>query len=252
MKNRLLTHPLLIAVVVFLLVQLGVAKLISPPPPGMIRLFYALVTLVGVLVFVASDDKRLQAFWSPIQAVLLAKCAQTKALRVLLFLLVPALVGNKVYQGAKPTFAPPAEPRTVHPEPPAGLTVRGKQYQLKELKNPLRHEGDLVKVAEEGHRVYYQNCFFCHGDNHQGEGMYAYGLNPIPANFRDSTTIAMLQESYVFWRVGLGFSGLPAAGTPWNSAMPIWEEMLTEEELWSAIVYIYAATGQSPRTWEEH
>lgn len=250
--KRILTHPLALAAVVFVLVQAAVGAFIFPPPPGMIRLFYGAVTVVGILVFIASDDRRLQTFWSPIEAVFLARCPQTKALRILLFLLIPALVGNKVYQGAKPNFAPPAEPRTVHPEPPASLTVLGTQYALKDLKNPLHEGKDMDKVAEEGHRVYYQNCFFCHGDNHQGEGMYAYGLNPIPANFRDSTTIAMLQESYVFWRVGLGYSGLPSAATPWNSAMPVWEEMLTEEELWSAIVYIYAATGQSPRTWEEH
>ncbi len=246
---RALLHPLTGAVITFLVVQWGVAHLIKPPPPGMIKLFYGAVTLVAILVFTASDDKRLKTAWAPIEAVFLARCAMTKTLRALFFIAIPLWVGTSVYQSNKPKYAPPAEPRTVHPEPPASLTVKGNQYKLKEVANPLH--GEEEKFTEEGHRVYYQNCFFCHGDNHQGEGMFAYGLNPIPANFRDSTTIAMLEEGYVFWRVGLGYAGLPAAGTPWNSAMPVWQEMLTEEEIWSAILYIYAATGQQPRTWGE-
>lgn len=249
---KILKHPLFGAILAMIILNLAVVTLITPTPPGMIKLFYGAVIFVGVMVFIASDDKRLQEFWAPIQAVFLARCQKTKIIRILLFILIPAYFGNMQYNSAQPKFSPPAEPRTVHPEPPSSFSVHGKNYPLKEVTNPLRHGKDLAKVTEEGHRVYYQNCFFCHGDNHQGEGMFAYGLNPIPANFRDSTTIAMLQESYVFWRVGLGYSGLPAAGTPWNSAMPVWQEMLTEDEIWSAIVYIYAATGQSPRTWDAH
>ena len=36
----------------------------------------------------------------------------------------------------------------------------------------------------EGREVYYANCFYCHGDLMQGEGMFAHGLNervPIKA-----------------------------------------------------------------------
>lgn len=246
---KVLKSPLFGAALVWIIIQILVANLITPPPPGMIKLFYGAVSFVGVMVFIASDDRRLKEFWSPIEAVLLAECGKTKIIRAVLFLLIPALVGLKTYNGAVPNYLPPAEPRTVHPEPPGSYTVHGTTYQLKEVKNPLREGKDLAKVTEEGHKVYYQNCFFCHGDFQKGEGMYSYGLNPIPANFRDPTTIAMLQESYVFWRVGLGYSGLPGAGTPWNSAMPIWQEHLTDEEIWSAIVYIYESTGQSPRTW---
>jgi mono/diheme cytochrome c family protein len=32
--------------------------------------------------------------------------------------------------------------------------------------------------------------------------------------------------------------------------MPAWEEMLTEEEIWQVILFMYEATDQVPRTWE--
>jgi len=75
-------------------------------------------------------------------------------------------------------------------------------------------------------------------------------LNPLPANFQDNGTIAQLTESFVFWRVAKGGPGLPREGTPWNSAMPAWEDFLTEDEIWSVVLFLYEQTGWKPRTWE--
>ena len=44
------------------------------------------------------------------------------------------------------------------------------------------------------------------------KGPAARGFNPPPANFSDPTTIAMLQESYLFWRIKKGGVGLPIEG----------------------------------------
>ncbi len=44
-----------------------------------------------------------------------------------------------------------------------------------------------------------------------------------------------------------------ARATPWNSSMPIWQDFLSEEEIWQVIAFIYDASGSTPRTWgEEH
>ena len=90
-----------------------------------------------------------------------------------------------------------------------------------------------------GRRVYYENCFFCHGDLMQGEGMFAHALNPIPTNFQDTGTIPQLQESFLFWRIAKGGPGMPEEGGPWLSAMPAWEQFLTEEEIWDVILFLY-------------
>ena len=81
----------------------------------------------------------------------------------------------------------------------------------------------------------------------QGRGMYALGFDPIPANFADPTTIAQLQETYLFWRIAKGAPGLPDASTPWSSAMPAWENFLTQEEIWDVIIFLYEYTDQEPR-----
>ena len=33
--------------------------------------------------------------------------------------------------------------------------------------------------------------------------------------------------------------------------MPAWEDILTEDEIWATILYLYDQTGWTPRTWEE-
>ena len=99
--------------------------------------------------------------------------------------------------------------------------------------------------------VYVQNCVPCHGDLLDGAGHYAHAFNPLPADFTSNGTIAQLTESYVFWRIAKGGPGLPKEGAPWNSAMPAWEEILSEREIWAVILYLYDQTGRTPRTWEE-
>ena len=59
-----------------------------------------------------------------------------------------------------------------------------------------------------------------------------------------------LEEGYLYWRIATGGPGLPDGATPWNSAMPVWQDFFSEEEIWQVIAYIYAASGSTPRTWE--
>ena len=95
--------------------------------------------------------------------------------------------------------------------------------------------------VENGRRVYFENCFYCHGD----------GLNPIPTNFTDSGVLPMYQESFFLWRIAKGGPGLPEEGGPWDTAMPIWESFLTEEEMWDVILCLYDFTGFEPRALHE-
>ena len=81
--------------------------------------------------------------------------------------------------------------------------------------------------------------------------MFSHVFNPTPANFIDPGTIAMLQESFLFWRVAKGGPGLPNESTPWSSAMPPWEEHLTTDEIWKVILFEYWYTGWHPRTFDE-
>ncbi|HEY7233146.1 MAG TPA: cytochrome c [Gemmatimonadaceae bacterium] len=220
----------------------------SAPVPRSVVLQYMFIAIIGILIFVSSDEHRWRLFKEPLHATLVDP--DKRWLRMGLLVAVPVLLGFETYQQARPRVDAPIELRSIHPAPPGQITFRGKTLQLSGLENPLRRTGNLADHLLEGRRVYYQNCIACHGDHLDGQGHFAHGFSPSPANFSDNGTIAQLTESYVFWRIAKGGPGLPREGTPWNSAMPVWENYLTEDEIWSVVIFLYGQTGWQPRRWE--
>src|SRR6266571_7925424 len=205
-------HPVLILGLAFCVFRFGIRP---PAPASVIRLYMTVVLLATLMVVVP---------------LLLGYYADTQA-------------------AARPQ-APP-ELRAVHPAPPDTVQFRGKPIHISGAENPLRKDqANFKKHVAAGGETYIRNCMYCHGDNLDGQGHFAKGFNPPPANFQDPGTIAMLQEAYLFWRITKGGPGLPKESTPWNSVMPAWEDRLTEEHIWQVIMYLYDATGQQPRRWE--
>jgi mono/diheme cytochrome c family protein len=239
------------AVVVLIAGHLALKYGIQPPIPSNLLFAYTAIIGIAIYVYLASNTARWESFRTPVSRLFVAR--ETRIARGVIFVLLPLSVGWLVYAwgGGAPQL--PAELRTIHPTPPGQVTVRGKSFNLIGLENPLRKEPDkMAQYIDEGKVIYFQNCFFCHGDNLDGGGHFAQGFIPPPANFVDTGTIAQLQESYVFWRIAKGGPGLPPESHPWNSAMPIWENFLSEEDIWKVVLYIYAGSGQAPRTWEGH
>jgi mono/diheme cytochrome c family protein len=239
-----------ILVIAFVLVVYGIPLLPgSALVPKSVVLQYMATVLVGVLIWVSDDEARWTRFKEPLHAALVER--RLRPVRNALLVAVPVLVGLLTYGQVKATVAAPPNLRSIHPAPPTEITFHGKTMTLSGLENPLRAQGDMAQHLAEGRRVYYQNCLPCHGDHLDGQGHYASGFNPIPLNFQDNGTIAQLTESFVFWRIAKGGPGLPREGTPWNSAMPSWEDFLTEDEIWSVVLFLYEQTGWKPRTWEK-
>ena len=169
---------------------------------------------------------------------------------------IPALAAANVYVKMNVPLEPPLFSRTVHPASPAEITVHDKKIDLDAGENPFlklqaSNPDEFRKHVENGRRVYYRNCVFCHGDNLAGNGMFVHGLDPIPTNFADAGTIAMLRDTFLFWRISKGGPGLPEEAGPWDTAMPAWEKFLKEEEIWEVIAFLYDFTGQQPRAREE-
>jgi mono/diheme cytochrome c family protein len=234
-----------------LLASYAVCKAIRPPLPASLVALYVGFMLIGLAVFVSIENRHMQSFTSLWTSFLASDGA--RVLRVLAGVLVLAWVGLAAYSWSMPKVEPPVALRVIHPAPPSSIKVHGKQYDLARAQNPFRKKDadQFAQWVDEGKALYYQNCFYCHGDTLDGKGHFANAFTPFPANFVDVGTIAMLQESYVFWRVAKGGPGLPKESTPWSSAMPRWEDMMTPEEMWKVVLYIYEGTGHSPRTWEE-
>ena len=227
---------------------------IEPPlPSSIVGMFMAIVTL-ALLAYVSADTDRLAEARRVVFAFMTER-RYTVPL-VLTVVALPLLAAWQVYRDATAAPQPPVSGRTIHPPPPATIQYQGATMDLAAAENPYRAletsdpDAFAAHVAN-GRRVYFQNCHFCHGDNMQGRGQFAHGFDPIPANFVDPTTIAMLQESYLFWRIAKGGPGLPDESTPWLSAMPAWEDLLTEEEIWDVILFLYDYTGHRPRAKEE-
>lgn len=218
--------------------------------PKSVVLQYMVTVLVGVLIYVSDNEERWRLFREPIDAMLVEP--RLRVVRVGSLAVVTLLVGWVALGQVSATVAAPPNLRSIHPAPPGDITFRGKTITLTGLENPLRqHPESLAAYRALGKGVYYQNCIPCHGDHLDGQGHFASGFNPLPANFQDNGTIAQLTESFVFWRVAKGGPGLPREGTPWNSAMPKWEDFLTEREIWSVILFLYDQTGWQPRRWEQ-
>ncbi len=247
----ILRSKLVQAVVVVVAMYLAFRFGIQPPAPWSVVKLYMAVVLLAVFVYVSSDSDSWRAFLSPIQSTLVDE--GRRPIRNVLLVLVPILVAVYAYTQAAQRTGEPVELRAVHPAPPASITFRGKTIDIQGLDNPLRKDtANYEKYVAEGAAIYIKDCFFCHGDDLDGGGHFAHAFNPPPANFRDPGTIAILQESYLFWRIAKGGPDLPRESTPWNSVMPAWEDRLSDEEIWKVIMYLYDATGYQPRRWETH
>ena len=169
---------------------------------------------------------------------------------------LPAIAAASVYARMTVAIEPPFFARTVHPASPPEITVLGKTIAIDAGDNPFRalertNPAEFRTRVENGRRVYYRNCVFCHGDDLGGNGMFVHALDPLPTNFADGDTIANLRETFLFWRIAKGGPGLPEEGGPWSSAMPAWEKILTEEEMWEVVLFLYDFTGERPRAREE-
>jgi len=253
--NRLLLAVLLVAgayagfVFVF-------TYLLSEPIPASVIKMYMFFIIVGVVLALTADDESVREMVEPFTALVFNK--KYLLLRNIVFITLPIIGMAITYWITKPTMDAPVELRTVHPAPPSSLKAFGKTFNLQTLKNPFRETENtdpdkFAAYVTEGRDVYYKNCFYCHGDKLAGKGHYAIGFNnPLPANFVDVGTIAQLQESFLFWRIATGGPGLPNEGAPWASPMPVWQNYLSENEIWKVIMFLYDYTGHAPRVMDDH
>jgi copper transport protein len=80
---------------------------------------------------------------------------------------------------------------------------------------------------ERGQEIYQQNCLACHGEYGRGDGPAGRVLRPRPADLQQHTTAHT--EGQLYWWISKGFPG---------SAMPAWEDRLSEEDRWNVLNYV--------------
>ena len=224
----------------------------APIPSSVVSLYMGIIS-IAILAFVSSSEERREEVSRPLIRLMTDK--RYTALLVATVVALPALAAANVYVQMNVPLQPPFFARTVHPASPPDVTVHDKRIDLDAGENPFlpleqSNPAEFRKHVENGRRVYYRNCVFCHGDNMAGNGMFAHGLDPIPTHLPEN--IAQLRDTFLFWRIAKGGPGLPEEGGPWDTAMPAWEKLLKGDEMWEAILFLYDFTGQRPRAKETH
>jgi hypothetical protein len=235
-------------VAVYVILRVGFT---APIPASVVSLYMGIVSM-AILAYVSSSQERRDEVFLPLVRFMTEK--RYTALLGATVVALPALAAANVYVRMSVPIQPPLFSRTVHPASPSEITVHDRKINLESGENPFRsletsNPAEFRTHVENGRKVYYRNCVFCHGDNMSANGMFGHGLDPIPTNFHD--TIPQLRDTFLFWRIAKGGPGLPDEGGPWDTAMPAWEKFLKEEEMWDAILFLYDFTGLKPRAKEE-
>jgi hypothetical protein len=247
-RANLLMWALAWFVGIYVLLRFGFT---APIPSSVVSLYMGIITF-AILAYMTSSQERREEVARPLVRLMTEK--RYAVLLAVTVVALPALAAANVYMQMNVPLQPPYFARTVHPASPSEITVHDKKINLDAGENPFlelerSNREEFRKRVENGKRVYYRNCVFCHGDTLDGNGMFAHGLDPIPTDLPD--TIAQLRDTFLFWRISKGGPGLPEEGGPWDTAMPAWEKMLKEEEMWEAILFLYDFSGQRPRAREE-
>ena len=234
---------------IYILLRFGFT---APIPASVVSLYMGIVT-IAILAYVSSSQDRRDEVSGPLLRFMTER--RYTPLLAATILAIPALAAANIYVRMNAPLEPPFFPRTVHPASPTEITVHDKRIDLDAGENPFlplatSNPAEFRKHVENGRKVYYRNCVFCHGDDLSGNGMFAHALDPLPTNFADGDTIANLRDTFLFWRISKGGPGLPEEGGPWDTAMPAWERFLKEEEMWEAILFLYDFTGEKPRARE--
>jgi hypothetical protein len=249
-RANLLTWAIACWAGIYVLLRFGFT---APIPASVVTLYMGIVSL-AIVAYMSSSEVRRDEISRPLVRLMTEKRYTT--LLAATVVAIPALAAANVYVQMSVPLQPPLFSRTVHPASPSEITVHDKRIDLDAGENPFRRletssPAEFRKHVEHGREVYYRNCVFCHGDNLSGNGMFVHGLDPIPPNFNDAGSIAMLRETFLFWRISKGGPGLPEEGGPWDTAMPAWEKFLKEDDIWDAILFLYDFTGRRPRAKEE-
>jgi hypothetical protein len=233
---------------IYILLRFG----FTAPIPSSVISIYMGITSIAILAYMSSSEERREEVSRPLVRFMTDK--RYTAFLIATVVAIPALAAANVYVQMSAPLQPPLFSRTIHPASPTMITVHDKRIDLDAGENPFLHletsnPEEFRKHVENGRQVYYRNCVFCHGDNHAGTGMFVHGLDPIPTNLPE--TIPLLRDTFLFWRISKGGPGLPEEGGPWDTAMPVWENFLKEDEIWEAILFLYDFSGQRPRAREE-
>jgi Tol biopolymer transport system component/mono/diheme cytochrome c family protein len=98
-----------------------------------------------------------------------------------------------------------------------------------EMSGPINPLAVNAETIQEGQKLYAANCAACHGSTGKGDGPAAAGLNPRPADFTQHMGPGKHTDGQIYLWIKNGFP---------NSAMPAWDQRLSEQQIWQLVSYL--------------
>ncbi|MEE9594406.1 MAG: cytochrome c [Candidatus Hydrothermarchaeales archaeon] len=93
--------------------------------------------------------------------------------------------------------------------------------------------------ASLGESIYASQCALCHGEDGDGKGPAAKGLEPAVADFSNEAWMQRERDVHFFYSIMKGVE---------QSDMPAFEDRLSEEDVWDVIAYIREFTGEEGKS----
>ena len=158
----------------------------------------------------------------------------------LIYLFVGGALGPHVGGGFKPTSGSAASLASIQTDlnTQAAVGNSAKQADMTQLLPFLGGESLASATGESGPKIYQTYCIGCHGPNQDGNGVNASALNPKPRNLHDGP---FMRETLNYQRINTSLH-YGVHGT----AMPRWENTLSEHEIQEVIAYVLSLTWNMP------
>jgi mono/diheme cytochrome c family protein len=117
-------------------------------------------------------------------------------------------------------------------------TASGITYTSVDLSQlPVPPGQTVAQAVASGSDVYQSYCIGCHGPNEDGNGVNAGALNPKPRNLHDAPFMQAMSYQRITTSLHKGVPG---------TAMPRWENLLTDKQIADVIAYVFSLTAPPP------
>lgn len=142
------------------------------------------------------------------------------------YLLSTSMPSTQASAPEGPASAGGNNPGSEDSEPEDGPTD-GRGGDARNAPTPAAYDSERLS---EGAEVYAAHCQACHGGSGAGNGPWAeVGMETAPRDFTDQEWMSSQSDGVFYTSIQRGVPG---------TAMPSFEDRLTEDEIWSAVAYI--------------
>jgi mono/diheme cytochrome c family protein len=125
--------------------------------------------------------------------------------------------------------------QSCRPKSPAAKGALQEAYGVEPDWNDPQHLIPLSYQQEQGKRVFYADCVWCHADSSPAGPSNRSNLNPTPALASDGAVLNAMSDEFLQNIITLGGSAMGK-----SAMMPPWGGTLTQEEIRALVAFMRA------------